>query len=449
METDMTVGSPARGILNFTLPIFIGNIFQQLYNMADAVIVGKFVGPNALAAVGSCGTLMFLIIGFLQGLTAGFTVITAQHFGAGNMKAMRQSVASAYILSAVVSVIMTVLSMSMMKQILGWMNTPPEIYSEAYGYIMVICAGIVAQVLYNLLASILRALGNSKVPLYFLILAAFLNVVLDLVFILRFGMGVGGAAWATVLAQGLSAVCMAVYFLLRARELRPRRSNMHLDRGLLHLIFSNSVLTAVQQSIMNLGILMVQGLVNSFGPSVMAAFAAAVKIDSFAYMPVQDFGNAFSTFVAQNYGAGKGDRIRQGLRTALKLSGGFCILSSACVALLARPLMLLFIEPEETEIIAVGVTYLHIEGIFYIGIGILFLLYALPGLGAAGDVHRAHRGLSWHPGGPGLRPVRSARCGPCGHLVVCAHRLGPGRSPGPVVLSPPAQDAAARINLWS
>ena len=192
METDMTVGSPVRVILNFTLPIFIGNIFQQLYNMADAVIVGKFVGPNALAAVGSCGTLMFLIIGFLQGLTAGFTVITAQHFGAGNKKAMRQSVASAYILSAIVSVIMTVLSMSMMKQILGWMNTPPEIYSEAYGYIMVICAGIVAQVLYNLLASILRALGNSKVPLYFLILAAFLNVVLDLVFIIVFPHGGGG-----------------------------------------------------------------------------------------------------------------------------------------------------------------------------------------------------------------------------------------------------------------
>ena len=163
VETDMTVGSPYRVILGFTMPIFIGNIFQQLYNMADAVIVGKFVGPNALAAVGSCGTLMFLILGFLQGLTAGFTVITAQHFGAGNMKAMRQSVGSAYILSAVVSVLMTALSMSMMKQILHWMNTPPEIYREAYGYIMVICAGIVAQVLYNLLASILRALGNSKV----------------------------------------------------------------------------------------------------------------------------------------------------------------------------------------------------------------------------------------------------------------------------------------------
>ena len=164
MEKDMTVGSPGRAILNFTIPIFIGNIFQKLYNMADAVIVGKFVGPQALAAVGSCGTIMFLILGFLLGLTAGFTVITSQYFGAGNKKAVRQSVASAAILSAAISVIMTVGSMLAMKQILAWMNTPSDIYREAYGYIMVICGGIAAQVLYNLLASILRALGNSKVP---------------------------------------------------------------------------------------------------------------------------------------------------------------------------------------------------------------------------------------------------------------------------------------------
>ena len=262
---------------------------------------------------------------------------------------------------------------ALLERLLVWLNIPAEAVDYTREYLSIIFVGMSFVSLYNFLAAVLRSIGDTAIPLLFLAVSAVTNIVLDLVFILRFGMGVGGAAWATVLAQGLSAVCMAVYFLLRARELRPRRSNMHLNRRLLHLIFSNSVLTAVQQSIMNLGILMVQGLVNSFGFAVSAAFAAVVKIDAFAYMPAQDFGNAFATFVAQNYGAGKGDRIRQGLRTALKLSGG----SSACVALLARPLMLLFIEPEETEIIAVGVTYLRIEGVFYIGIGILFLLYAL------------------------------------------------------------------------
>ena len=207
----MTVGRPAKIILNFTIPIFIGNIFQQLYSMVDTVIVGKFVGNEALAAVGACGTLMFLILGFLLGLTAGFTVITAQHYGAGNMEAVRKSVASASILSAVVSVLITILSMAMMKHVLSWMNTPPDMYREAYGYIMVICGGITAQVLYNLLAGILRAVGDSKRPLYFLILAAVLNIFLDLLFIIVFRMGAAGAAYATVISQGVSGVLCLIY----------------------------------------------------------------------------------------------------------------------------------------------------------------------------------------------------------------------------------------------
>lgn len=211
MKRDMTTGNPAKIIVNFTMPIFIGNIFQQFYSMADTIIVGKFVGNAALAAVGSCGTLVFLIIGFLQGLTAGFTVITAQHFGAGNMRAMRQSVVTASVLSAVVSVILTIISMVMMQDVLRWMNTPSDMYDQAYEYIMVICGGIVAQVLYNLLSSILRAVGDSKRPLYFLILAAGLNIVLDLVFIIVFHMSAGGAAYATVIAQGVSGLLCLVY----------------------------------------------------------------------------------------------------------------------------------------------------------------------------------------------------------------------------------------------
>ena len=228
----MTVGSPTKRILNFTAPIFIGNIFQQFYSMADTIIVGKFVGNAALAAVGACGTLMFLILGFLQGMTAGFTVVTAQHYGAGNQKAMRRSVASAAVLSAVVSVVLTAVSMAMMEQILHWMNTPEDMYGQAYGYIMVICAGIVAQVLYNLLASILRAIGDSKRPLYFLILAAFLNVVLDLLFIAGFHMGAEGAAYATVISQGVSGGLCLFYIYKKVPALHLHREDWRLDGDL-------------------------------------------------------------------------------------------------------------------------------------------------------------------------------------------------------------------------
>lgn len=221
MVREMTTGSPAKIILSFTLPIFIGNVFQQLYSMADTVIVGRFVGNEALAAVGSCGTLMFLILGFLLGMTTGFTVITAQHYGAGNMQAVRRSVAMAAILSAVVSVVMTAASMGFMKPILQLMNTPEDMYGQAYGYIMVICGGIAAQVLYNLAASILRAAGDSRRPLYFLVLSAVLNVLLDLLFIVVFHMGTEGAAYATVISQGVSGFLCLIYMVRKVPSFVP------------------------------------------------------------------------------------------------------------------------------------------------------------------------------------------------------------------------------------
>lgn len=220
MERDMIIGKPSKIILNFTIPIFIGNVFQQFYSMADTVIVGKFVGNSALAAVGACGTLTFLILGFLMGMTAGFTVVTAQHYGAGNHRAMRKSVASAAILSGIVSIVLTVTSMVLMRRVLHWMNTPADMFDQAYSYIMIICAGIVAQVMYNLLASILRAVGDSKRPLYFLILAALLNILLDLVFIIVFHMGAAGAAYATVISQGISGLA-CLFYNYKERSLAP------------------------------------------------------------------------------------------------------------------------------------------------------------------------------------------------------------------------------------
>ena len=229
----MTSGSPMRIILNFTLPIFIGNVFQQFYNMADAVIVGKFVGTKALAAVGSTGTIMFLIYGFVVGMTAGFTVLTAQKFGAGDMSAMRRTVAGASILSLIIGAVLTAAFMLFMKPWLMVMNTPSDIFADAYAYIMIISGGILAQMLYNLLASILRALGNSKVPLYFLILSALLNIVLDLVLIIVFHMGAAGAAVATVISQGVSGLLCLVYIVKKVPMLHMSRTDWHVSGSLL------------------------------------------------------------------------------------------------------------------------------------------------------------------------------------------------------------------------
>ena len=377
MERDLTEGGITRSLVLFSLPMILGNLIQQLYNVADTLIVGKTIGPTALSAVGSSYALMVLLTSVILGLCMGSSVVFSQFYGAGQKERMKVGVFNAFLFILTVSAALNLAAFFLLERLLVWLHIPAEAVAYTREYLSIIFVGMTFVSLYNFLAAVLRSAGDTVMPLLFLAVSAVANIVLDLVFILRLHMGVAGAAWATVTAQGLSALCISVYFFTRGRGLCPGRRHLRWDRQVLGLIFSNSILTAVQQSIMNLGILMVQGLVNSFGFAVSAAFAAVVKIDAFAYMPAQDFGNAFSTFVAQNYGAGRGERIQRGLRTALKLSCGFCLLSSACVVLLARPLMRLFVDAGETEIIAVGVQYLHIEGACYIGIGILFLLYAL------------------------------------------------------------------------
>lgn len=242
-------------------------------------------------------------------------------------------------------------------------------------YLWIIFFGISATFLYNFFASLLRSIGNSLTPLIFLGICALLNIGLDLLFVIQFNWGVAGAAIATVLSQFVSGLGLSLYTILAFPEFRLPVRRMRLQKKVFYEIAQFSGLTCLQQSVMNLGILMVQGLVNSFGPAVMAAFAAAVKIDSFAYMPVQDFGNAFSTFIAQNFGAKKPERIRTGVKSAIFFSVCFCLIISMIVFIFAKPFMLLFIKPSETEILSIGVQYLRIEGSFYWGIGCLFLLY--------------------------------------------------------------------------
>ena len=382
---DLTEGPVARSMWTFALPLIAGNLLQQFYNVADTLIVGRFLGPGALAAVGSSYTVMTFLTSVILGLCMGSGVLFSMLCGAGDTERMKNSFVQSFLFIGLVTALVEALSLIFLDPMMGILKIPSDILEETGEYLQVIFMGLIFTFVYNYFAALLRALGNSVVPLLFLAVSALGNIVLDLVFILKFHMGTAGAAWATILAQFLAALGIGLYVCVKMPHLLPGERHFYRDRNILKTISRYSILTCAQQSVMNFGILMVQGLVNSYGVTVMAAFAAAVKIDSFAYMPVQDFGNAFSTFIAQNQGAGKTERIRQGLRAAVLSSGLFCLVISAVIVCFAGPLMTIFISPEETEIIRIGVQYLHIEGACYVGIGCLFLLYGLYcGLGRAG-----------------------------------------------------------------
>ena len=375
MQHSLTQGPITKNILLFALPLMFGNLLQQMYNIADTWVVGRFLGADALAAVGSSYTLMTFLTSILLGLCMGSGAAVSMQYGSGETGKMRQSVFQSFLLIAGIALVLNLLVYLGLNGILWVLRVPAELCPLMKDYLLIIVLGIAATFLYNYFANLLRAIGNSVVPLAFLAVSAILNVILDLVCVLVLDWGVKGAAGATVFSQYVSGVGIGLYTLKKFPQLCPKRTDCRWDRKNLANILNLSVMTSVQQSIMNFGILMVQGLVNSFGTVIMAAFAAAVKIDSFAYMPVQDFGNAFSTYVAQNYGAGQPDRIKKGIRSAGLTSAVFCIVISVLVCAFAAPLMGIFIDPAQTEIIAAGVQYLRIEGACYIGIGVLFLLY--------------------------------------------------------------------------
>lgn len=374
---DLTKGSVTGTMLLFSLPLILGNLLQQFYNIADTLIVGKYLGAAALAAVGSSYALMVFLNSILLGMCMGCGVLFSICWGRGDLSALRQKVYLSFVSIGFFSVLMTVLVFFFIDDILRWLQVPQDVFPLMRSYLWYIFYGIVFTFIYNYGASLLRAVGNSVIPLLFLGIAAVLNIALDITLILYFNMGVVGAALATTIAQLVSAVGIFIYIFVRFPQLLPGREERCFSGLALREIMRFSLLTCMQQSVMNFGILMVQGLVNSFGTVIMAAFAAAVKIDSFAYMPVQDFGNAFSTFIAQNFGAGKLERIKQGMRSAFITAIGFSLFVSVLVCVFARQLMEIFIDSSETAIIEAGVEYLWIEGSFYCGIGCLFLFYGL------------------------------------------------------------------------
>ena len=375
MYRDLTRGPISRSLILFALPMMAGNLLQQFYNIADTLIVGRALGAGALAAVGSAYTLMTFLTSVFLGLSMGAGALFSIYQGRGDQPALRAGIAHALVLILSVTLVINAAVYAFLPQILAFLRVPAEVWDGMRTYLLIIFAGLLATSIYNYLSCLLRALGNSTVPLLFLAISALLNMALDLLFVLGLHWGIAGAAWATVIAQYISAAGLSLYVLAKCKEWLPKRADFRYNRGVMREILSLSWLICAQQSVMNFGILMVQGLVNSFGATIMAAFAAAVKIDTFAYLPVQDFGNAYSTFVAQNFGAGNHQRIRQGTRQALFISAGFGAMLSGAVCLLARPLMGLFVSAGEAGVIAAGVDYLRIEGAFYPGIGVLFLLY--------------------------------------------------------------------------
>ena len=369
-QNDMTVGNPMKIILGFTLPIFIGNVFQQFYNMADAVIVGKFVGNKALAAVGSTGTIMFLIYGFVVGMTAGFTVLTAQKFGAGDMKGMRKTVAGAGILSFVVGALLTILFMAFMKPLLILMNTPSDIFADAYSYIMIVSGGILAQMLYNL-SSILRALGNSKLPLVFLIISALLNIVLDLVFIVGFGMGAKGAAVATVIAQGVSGILCLFYIIAKIPILHLKREDLDVGSTIYKNQLRIGVPMALQYSITAIGTMMVQSSLNILGSTLVAAYTAAGKIEQVVTQAYVAMGTTMATYAAQNMGAGSVKRIREGFKACTVIGVVYSFVAAGFIMTVGKYMTYLFVS-EDVDIIMNSVDiYLKCIGIFFIPLAVV------------------------------------------------------------------------------
>lgn len=373
MQLDMTKGSPFRLILKFIIPIIIGNIFQQLYSMVDTIIVGRYVGVQALAAVGATGTISFLMLGFSQGLTTGFTIITGQRFGAGDEEGIKRSVGSATMLTLIVIVVMTLGSVLLMDPLLTAMNTPADIYEMSRTYILIICYGIVGNLWYNLVASLLRAVGNSKVPLYFLIFSAFLNIFLDLLFVVNFQMGVGGAAWATVISQLLAGILCHLYILKKVPLLRPERRHYRLEAHLALIQLKIGIPMALQFCITAIGTIILQSALNLLGSTAVASYTAACKVEQLVTQPFGAMGVTMSTYGAQNLGTNDLSRIRKGVRVANLMSAIYSVVIYFVVVAMMPYLVRLFVNENVEEVLHYADIYIRVCGIFFIPLGMIFI----------------------------------------------------------------------------
>ena len=382
MTKDMTQGSPVRHILLFSIPLLIGNVFQQFYSMVDTIIVGRFVGVDALAAVGSTGSLVFLINGFALGLTSGFSVMVSQRFGANDEKGLRKAVSSSVVLCTALVIILTTISLIAAKPLLHLMNTPDNIFNDAYTYVAIIFAGIITTVAYNMMASILRALGDSKSPLYFLIISSVLNIILDLVFIINFKMGVAGAAYATIISQGVSAILCFIYILKKYTILKLAREDYNVKKSIYIRHLKIGIPMALQFSITALGLLTVQGALNVLGSTVIAAYTASSKALQLVMQPAVTYGVTMATYCGQNLGAKRYDRISDGVNKAVKISIITSLIAGFVLIAFGTQFVKLFIDNPDAQIIAYSKQVLTISGIFFIPLGLIFIFRnALQGIG--------------------------------------------------------------------
>ncbi|MDR2793219.1 MAG: MATE family efflux transporter [Treponema sp.] len=383
MTKNLTVGNPALLIVGFTVPLLIGNLFQQFYNMADTLIVGRTIGIHALAAVGSTGSINFLILGFMMGFTQGLSVVTAQRFGAGDMSGVRKSFAASIILGCVVTAALMTISIVSAMPLLRLLNTPPDIIDAAYSYIVVIYWGIPATLFFNLMGNMMRAVGDSVTPLIFLVIASVINIILDFLFILKLHTGVEGAAYATIIAQIISGLlCLPVIFkklpLLRVRKEGWKDSITHLweHTGV-------ALPMGFQMSIIAIGAVTVTFALNNLKNTIaVAAYTASQKIDMIATMPLNSFGAAMTIYTAQNYGARKIDRIKKGILSCFAISGTFSVVMGAVCFFAGHRLSAIFLGPDQAEAIALSHTYLKVNGVFYFSLAWLFIArQSLQGLG--------------------------------------------------------------------
>lgn len=382
MERNMTVGNPIKLIVLFALPMFIGNLFQQLYGMVDSIVVGQFIGTHALAAIGITGSLTWLVLGFTEGMTTGFNIVTAQRFGSGDYDGMRHAIVTTAYLGIVMTVLMTAVGMAMIQPMLVWINTPEELMGDALAYITIIFGGMGLSIFYNLTAGVMRALGDSKSPLYFLIIASFINIILDLVFVLWLHMGVAGTAVATIISQGISFVLSLIYMLKRYHVLKFQKKDFALDFRLWGKLCKLGLPTALASCVTSLGVTILQGAINTLGSDAIAANTAAGRVEWVAQTPVMMLGLTMATYVAQNLGAKKLDRVHDGLHKCLKLALVVCVVMMGLVYLLARPFIGLFIKATETNVIDLTLQYVWTVTPFLLVLTVLFVYrYSLQGMG--------------------------------------------------------------------
>ncbi len=372
-QKQLTVGKPLKLILCFMLPIFLGNLFQQFYNFVDALIVGRFLGINALGAVGATSPLIFLVISFIFASTQGFSVITAQKFGAQEYEAVKKSLSASLILSFLLTFVLTLFSAPFSYKMLALLNTPLDIINLANDYLYIMFIGIFATVFYNVSSNVIRALGDSKTPLYFLIFSSFLNIALDIIFIAQFNMGIKGAAWATVISQGVSTILCIIFMFYKFPILRLKKEDWKVSFEFLYEHLRVGIPMGFQMSVLTVGVIALQYVLNGFGSISVAAFTTAMRVDQMFSQTLLAISATVAVFTAQNYGANKMSRIREGARASVLLAGIVSIISMIIIVLFSDDIVSLFMSEPNQEVIHLAEIYLHIIVIFYFFLGVLLI----------------------------------------------------------------------------